>query len=49
MISLTGGIDADVALMRGASVNVNNGREELDARVELVFADADFESAVDTP
>jgi betaine-aldehyde dehydrogenase len=48
LISLTGGIDAGRALMRGAAVNVKKVALELGGKSpNIVFADADFETAVD--
>ena len=48
LISLTGGIDAGRALMRGAAVNVKRVALELGGKSpNIVFADADFETAVD--
>ncbi len=48
LISLTGGIDAGRALMRGAAGNVERIALELGGKSpNIVFADADFETAVD--
>ena len=48
LISLTGGIDAGRALMRGAAVNVKKVALELGGKSpNIVFADADFDTAVD--
>jgi betaine-aldehyde dehydrogenase len=48
LISLTGGIDAGRALMRGAADNVKRVALELGGKSpNIVFADADFETAVD--
>jgi betaine-aldehyde dehydrogenase len=48
LISLTGGIDAARSLMRGAAVNVKRVALELGGKSpNIVFADADFETAVD--
>jgi betaine-aldehyde dehydrogenase len=48
LISLTGGLDAGRALMRGAAVNVKRVALELGGKSpNIVFADADFETAVD--
>ncbi len=48
LISLTGGLDAGRALMRGAAVNVKKVALELGGKSpNIVFADADFETAVD--
>jgi betaine-aldehyde dehydrogenase len=48
LISLTGGIDAGRALMRGAAGNVKRVALELGGKSpNIVFADADFETAVD--
>ena len=48
LISLTGGIDAGRSLMRGAAVNVKRVALELGGKSpNIVFADADFETAVD--
>ena len=48
LISLTGGIEAGRALMRGAAVNVKKVALELGGKSpNIVFADADFETAVD--
>ena len=48
LISLTGGIEAGRALLRGAAVNVKRVALELGGKSpNIVFADADFETAVD--
>jgi betaine-aldehyde dehydrogenase len=48
LISLTGGIDAARSLMRGAAVNVKRLALELGGKSpNIVFSDADFETAVD--
>jgi betaine-aldehyde dehydrogenase len=48
LISLTGGLDAGRSLMRGAAVNVKRVALELGGKSpNIVFADADFETAVD--
>jgi len=48
LVSLTGGIEAGRALMRGAAVNVKRVALELGGKSpNIVFADADFETAVD--
>ena len=48
LISLTGGIEAGRALMRGAAVNVKRVALELGGKSpNIVFADADFDTAVD--
>jgi betaine-aldehyde dehydrogenase len=48
LVSLTGGLDAGRALMRGAAVNVKRVALELGGKSpNIVFADADFETAVD--
>jgi betaine-aldehyde dehydrogenase len=48
LISLTGGLAAGRALMRGAAVNVKRVALELGGKSpNIVFADADFETAVD--
>jgi betaine-aldehyde dehydrogenase len=48
LVSLTGGIDAGRALLRGAAVNVKKVALELGGKSpNVVFADADFETAVD--
>jgi len=48
LVSLTGGIEAGRALMRGAAVNVKKVALELGGKSpNIVFADADFETAVD--
>jgi betaine-aldehyde dehydrogenase len=48
LVSLTGGIDAGRALMRGAAVNVKRVALELGGKSpNIVFADADLETAVD--
>jgi betaine-aldehyde dehydrogenase len=48
LISLTGGIEAGRALMRGAASNVKRVALELGGKSpNIVFADADFETAVD--
>jgi betaine-aldehyde dehydrogenase len=48
LISLTGGLDAGRALLRGAAVNVKRVALELGGKSpNIVFADADFETAVD--
>jgi betaine-aldehyde dehydrogenase len=47
-ISLTGGIEAGRALMRGAAVNVKKVALELGGKSpNIVFADADFDTSVD--
>ena len=47
-MSLTGGLEAGRALMRGAAVNVKRVALELGGKSpNIVFADADFETAVD--
>ncbi len=48
LVSLTGGIEAGRALLRGAAVNVKRVALELGGKSpNIVFADADFETAVD--
>jgi betaine-aldehyde dehydrogenase len=48
LVSLTGGLEAGRALMRGAAVNVKKVALELGGKSpNIVFADADFETAVD--
>ena len=48
LISLTGGLDAGRALLRAAAVNVKRVALELGGKSpNIVFADADFETAVD--
>jgi betaine-aldehyde dehydrogenase len=48
LISLTGGIDAGRALVRGAAVNMKKIAMELGGKSpNIVFADADFETVVD--
>jgi betaine-aldehyde dehydrogenase len=48
LISLTGGVEAGRALLRGAAVNVKKVALELGGKSpNIVFADADFETAVD--
>ena len=48
LVSLTGGLVAGRALMRGAAVNVKRVALELGGKSpNIVFADADFETAVD--
>jgi betaine-aldehyde dehydrogenase len=48
LVSLTGGLAAGRALMRGAAVNVKRVALELGAKSpNIVFGDADFETAVD--
>jgi betaine-aldehyde dehydrogenase len=48
LISLTGGLEAGRALMRGAAVNVKRVALELGGKSpNIIFADADFETAVD--
>ena len=48
MISLTGGIEAGRRLMRGAAGNIKRVALELGGKSpNIVFADADFETAVD--
>jgi betaine-aldehyde dehydrogenase len=48
LISLTGGIDAGRSLMRGAARNVKRVALELGGKSpNIVFADADFDTAVD--
>ena len=48
LISLTGGLEAGPALMRGAAGNVKRVALELGGKSpNIVFADADFETAVD--
>jgi betaine-aldehyde dehydrogenase len=48
LISLTGGIEAGRALLRGAAVNVKKVALELGGKSpNIIFADADFETAVD--
>jgi betaine-aldehyde dehydrogenase len=48
MISLTGGLDAAKSLMRGAASNVKRVALELGGKSpNIIFADADFETAVD--
>ena len=48
LISLTGGIEAARALVRGAAVNMKKLAMELGGKSpNIVFADADFETAVD--
>jgi betaine-aldehyde dehydrogenase len=48
LISLTGGVEAGRALLRGAAANVKKVALELGGKSpNIVFADADFETAVD--
>ena len=48
LISLTGGIEAGRQLLRGAAVNIKRVALELGGKSpNIVFADADFETAVD--
>jgi betaine-aldehyde dehydrogenase len=48
LVSLTGGLEAGRALLRGAAVNVKKVALELGGKSpNIVFADADFETAVD--
>jgi betaine-aldehyde dehydrogenase len=48
LISLTGGIEAGRALLKGAAVNIKRVALELGGKSpNIVFADADFETAVD--
>jgi betaine-aldehyde dehydrogenase len=48
LVSLTGGIEAGRALLRGAAVNMKKVALELGGKSpNIVFADADFETAVD--
>ena len=48
MISLTGGLDAARALIRGAAGNIKRVALELGGKSpNIIFADADFETAVD--
>jgi betaine-aldehyde dehydrogenase len=48
LVSLTGGLDAGRALLHGAAVNVKRVALELGGKSpNIVFADADFETAVD--
>jgi betaine-aldehyde dehydrogenase len=48
LISLTGGLDAARALMRGAAGNIKRVALELGGKSpNIIFADADFETAVD--
>jgi len=48
MISLTGGLEAGQALVRGAAVNMKKIAMELGGKSpNIVFADADFDTAVD--
>jgi betaine-aldehyde dehydrogenase len=48
LVSLTGGIEAGRALIRGAAVNIKRVALELGGKSpNIVFADADFETAVD--
>ena len=48
LVSLTGGLEAGRALLRGAAVNVKRVALELGGKSpNIVFADADFETAVD--
>ncbi len=48
LVSLTGGVEAGRALMRGAAINVKRVALELGGKSpNIVFADADFETAVD--
>jgi betaine-aldehyde dehydrogenase len=48
LVSLTGGLDAGRALMRGAAVNVKRVALELGGKSpNIIFADAAFETAVD--
>jgi betaine-aldehyde dehydrogenase len=48
LVSLTGGLDAGRALLRGAAVNVKRVALELGGKSpNIIFADADFETAVD--
>ncbi len=48
LVSLTGGLEAGRALLKGAAVNVKKVALELGGKSpNIVFADADFETAVD--
>ena len=48
LVSLTGGIEAGRSLLRGAAVNIKRVALELGGKSpNIVFADADFETAVD--
>jgi betaine-aldehyde dehydrogenase len=48
LVSLTGGLDAGRALMRAAAINVKRVALELGGKSpNIVFADADFDTAVD--
>ena len=48
MVSLTGGLDAARALLRGAAGNIKRVALELGGKSpNIIFADADFETAVD--
>jgi betaine-aldehyde dehydrogenase len=48
LVSLTGGIEAGRALLRGAAVNVKRVALELGGKSpNIIFADTDFETAVD--
>jgi betaine-aldehyde dehydrogenase len=48
LVSLTGGLEAGRALLRGSAVNVKRVALELGGKSpNIVFADADFETAVD--
>jgi len=48
LVSLTGGIEAGRALLRGAAVNIKRVALELGGKSpNIVFADADFETALD--
>jgi betaine-aldehyde dehydrogenase len=48
LISLTGGIEAGRSLLRGAAVNIKRVALELGGKSpNIIFADADFETAVD--
>ncbi len=48
LVSLTGGLEAGRAVMRGAAINVKRVALELGGKSpNIVFADADFETAVD--
>jgi betaine-aldehyde dehydrogenase len=48
LVSLTGGLEAGRALLRGAAVNIKKVALELGGKSpNIVFADADFETAVD--
>ena len=48
LISLTGGLEAGRSLLRGAAVNVKRVALELGGKSpNIVFADTDFETAVD--